>query len=405
MIETPRDEGASIGSPDGSGAENRWSLPAKRVVAGAWGLAGLAAALAMPGTLKAGVVLIPLAIAFYYWPSVLRWPMLGFVALSPIGFVALAHSYFHARTSYPLIVWACAGIVAHWLLLFGRITIVRLVVGSVAFLLYSGGSRFVMPASSPPREICEARVDALSRRVNSYLAAPQFAFQPHEAKLPQMPGRARATADYRIFEVTPTGSWLGTRQPDDPSRAAAQLQSFVEQWRARASDPSKPFGLYLAADGDTPVSKIAGLFARLTNVRVLLLGKLDTGPLGSPPPSAKALADALDRAPTNSELARLGANELSRRAGPCSPLAKRLVQMNDLPGEARVAFLVKSLDQGLRECQCGLVDVDALEYLVMRLLQAPAKDFGEVPLPNDDTGHPIVPTEPELTVRKWLQRL
>jgi hypothetical protein len=52
-----------------------------------------------------------------------------------------------------------------------------------------------------------------------------------------------------------------------------------------------------------------------------------------------------------------------------------------------------------------LVDIDALEYLVMRLLQAPAKDFGEVPLPNDEAGRPIVPTEPGLTVGKWLQRL
>jgi hypothetical protein len=238
--------------------------------------------------------------------------------------------------------------------------------------------------------------------MNSYLAAPQFGFQPHEAKLPQLRDRSRATANYRIIEVTRGGVWLGARQFHDPLRASTQLKSAVEYWRAQASEPAKPFGLYLAADTDTPVSQIAALLAPLTNMQVFLLGKLDTGPLGRPPPSAKSLADALDRAPNDSALASLAGNELGRRAGPCRPLAKRLVQLNDLPGESRPAFLVKSLDQGLRECQCGLVDIDALEYLAMRLLGAPAKDFGQVPVPSDDSGRPIVPTEPDLTVGKWL---
>lgn len=77
-----------------------------RTVAPTWGVAGLAAALTMPGTLKAGAVLIPVAIAFYYWPSLLRWPILAFVAFGPIGFLARAHVCFHARTSYPLLIWA-----------------------------------------------------------------------------------------------------------------------------------------------------------------------------------------------------------------------------------------------------------------------------------------------------------
>jgi hypothetical protein len=97
----------------------------------------------MPGTLKAGVVLIPVAVAFYFWPSVVRWPMLAFIVLSPIGFIALAHGYFHAKTSYPLIIWACIGLVAHGLLLFGRMTTLRGVVGGAAFLLCLVGARFV----------------------------------------------------------------------------------------------------------------------------------------------------------------------------------------------------------------------------------------------------------------------
>jgi len=191
----------------------------------------------------------------------------------------------------------------------------------------------------------------------------------------------------------------------DVSQAAAQLHSFVEQGRARMSDSSKPLGFYLAADPDTRVSKIAELFAPMTNVHELLPGKSDTGPLSSPPPSAKALVAALDSAPSTATLGNLAADELGRRAGPCRPLAKRLVQLDDLPGEARLPFLMKSLNGGLRECQCGLVDVDALEYLIMRVLEVPASDFGVVPLPSDESRRPFVPSEPDLNVGKWLQRL
>jgi hypothetical protein len=88
---------ASIEGSGGGGAEARRSLGAKGTVAIAWGLAGLGAAVALPGTFKLGIVLIPIAIAFYFWPSVVRWPVLAFVVLSPIGFLALAHGYFHAR--------------------------------------------------------------------------------------------------------------------------------------------------------------------------------------------------------------------------------------------------------------------------------------------------------------------
>ena len=96
--------GASLGNPGGASAEDRWSRAAKRAVAITWGLAGLAAALALPGALNAGMVLLPVAIAFYYWPSLVRWPILAFVVLGPLGFLALAHLYYHARTSYPLII-------------------------------------------------------------------------------------------------------------------------------------------------------------------------------------------------------------------------------------------------------------------------------------------------------------
>src|SRR5262249_28361412 len=101
------------------GGEGRWSWIAKCTVAIVWGLSGVAAALALPGTLKAGAALIPVALAFYRWPTVMRWPMVALLVLVPLRFLVLAHEFFHAQTSYPFLVWACVGLVAHGLLLFG----------------------------------------------------------------------------------------------------------------------------------------------------------------------------------------------------------------------------------------------------------------------------------------------
>ena len=46
-----------------------------------------------------------------------------------------------------------------------------------------------------------------------------------------------------------------------------------------------------------------------------------------------------------------------------------------------------------------------MEYLVMRILGAPAFDHGAVPLSHDETGHLQIPTELDLTVEQWLRRL
>ena len=79
--------------------------------------------------------------------------------------------------------------------------------------------------------------------------------------------------------------------------------------------------------------------------------------------------------------------------------------MNDLPGEAREAFLVKAIGEGLHACQCSSVDLDGLEYLTLRTLGAPERDYGMIPLPSDEKAHPVVPNDPNLTVQQWVQRL
>jgi len=117
------------------------------------------------------------------------------------------------------------------------------------------------------------------------------------------------------------------------------------------------------------------------------------------------MAHALDSAPNGSELARLGARELNDRVAPCRPLAKRLTELKYQPDEFQPKYFVWSIAKGLKECQCEGVDIDALEYLALRLLEVPAKDFGEMLLPTDESGRLILPTDLDQTVGEWVQQL
>lgn len=280
-------------------------------------------------------------------------------------------------------------------------------VGCSLLLAGLGGAVFGVFGSRPSKDVCEARVDRLSRRVNAFVAAPSRPMELHGVVLPKLQGRARATAPYRVLEIAPTGNWMVVRLADDVPRVAAQLGNWANRESTGRTAPADGVPFYLGADARARVSDIATLFTQLgdARVQVLLLGTLDVGPLGPPPPSAKALADAFDGAASDAERGLLLAREMTARARPCKPLAKQLVLLNDMPAEARSASVTKAVDEGLRACQCGPVDIDALEYLVMRGLGAPSKDYGFIRLPNDERGHPIVPADPDLTVEQWAQRL
>lgn len=64
-----------------------------------------------------------------------------------------------------------------------------------------------------------------------------------------------------------------------------------------------------------------------------------------------------------------------------------------------------SLDEGLRECSCSWVDVDALEYVALRALNARALEFRALPVPHDAAGNLAFPNDPDLTVERWIRQL
>lgn len=394
---------------DGNASNGRERLPlfANYCVAAVWGFTGLIAALGIAGTSRLGIALIPVAIASLRWPTVVRWLMLAVVALLPAWFVGLAHWYFHAVTNVSLILGAGIGLVAHVLLLFGTTTPVRLALGLVALLVYLCAIPGARAESPLAPAACSARVDRLDHRVQTLLAAQNVVLQfrsPTPPKIPTMHGRPPPTARNFLVEVTPSGIWVDRELSANISEAARELAVDLDQLLERRARKGRtdPVGLYVAADASTPVSQVAQLLAPLTQVSVSLLGQSDAGPLGPTPASAKGLADALDHA-SDAERASLFGRELGQRAGPCAPLAKRMVRLKEQPSSDRATLFAKSLGDGLRECQCSWVDIDALEYLALRMLEVSNEPgLAELPLRRDASGHLLMPNQPGLTVQQWV---
>ena len=63
------------------------------------------------------------------------------------------------------------------------------------------------------------------------------------------------------------------------------------------------------------------------------------------------------------------------------------------------------LRNGAPPGQCNSVDLNGLEYLVLRSLGAPEHEYGMIALPADENGHPALPNDPALTVERWVERL
>jgi hypothetical protein len=212
----------------------------------------------------------------------------------------------------------------------------------------------------------------------------------------------RAWQSSGVIEVAPLGKWFQGRLPDDTSQAAGELRERIE--RVYPKDGPVPF-LYLAADARQSVHDISLLVSNLPQLRLILLARAESGPTGSTPPGAKDLAMRLEKVQNISERASVFGKELGRRAGPCPLLSRRLAELNDLPIEQKAQMLVSGLEEGLRGCRCGWVDIDALEYLLMRLLNYNDLDYFAVPIPWDTKGKLVIPMDPALTVQLWLQNL
>jgi hypothetical protein len=259
-------------------------------------------------------------------------------------------------------------------------------------------------ASDPvslPRQQCDERVDQLVRNYRAYDAAPTAPIGLHGVEVPTSSKGVRATAELPVLEVGP-GGWLFRRSwPADAAKVAKDVPAWLDE---AVRYMGRPTPIYLAADAEQSVQFVATLLTKVpkADVKLLVMGQ---GPVGAPPPGAKALADHLTRASNANEAATIFSLDLKHRFESCPPLAKRFRQITTIVDEQRPEFLANAIDQGLRECQCGTVDLDALEYAASRILNWENRDYHAIDIPHDQQGNLLFPKDPTLTIDDWIRQL
>lgn len=370
-----------------------------RLVALVWLLSGAGATLGDRASVQLiGVGKILLGIALVRWPAVARWPVVA-VGVALVAFPVFQITYTSDTLASTSIVWLVLPVVGYVLLLFGTVTRLRLGLGVLLILAYVPALRSMNTKSHLSAEDCAKRVDALSGKIAPYLTSSAVVL-PQGMDVPNMPDGEPAIAAYPVLVVAPTGKWFHSRLPDDATSAASELASRVMQ-----ADRSEAPKLYLAAAGGEYVREIGMLLGQLPLARVFLLARIPQLGFGNvPPPGARGVPPRLAGAKTGGETAAIVADEIGRRALPCIPLAKRLEQVWNDSGEHRAQLIADSLDKGLRECQCGRVDIDALEYVVLVTYRSGFEYFA-YPVPDDGRGLLRIPGDPTLTVDEWIKRL
>jgi hypothetical protein len=375
---------------------------AVKVVAGLLALNGLATLLGL-GSLPwfVGVAGIALALALVRWPRPVRWVVVVFAAAGPLGFFLFALWYYLTLPLYPFLAWSLLGVLAYGLLLFGEITRARLVGGLVVIIAAVALFPLASPLSRPAHSaaVCETRVEDLAAKFKAYLHAGATV-TTHSAELPTASTDLPILNQFPVLEIAPHGSWFaGNRLPDGPAAQAQAVATWYDEHGSRLKP--KP-GLHLALDRSRRVKDLAPLLENLPHVSMLLVAQ--TEPLGEPPLGAREFAEQFERSQGPGARAKLAADQLSRRAGSCPPFAERLTAVKDSAPEERGAIVAASLENGLPECGCSWVDLDALEYVLLRIVGANVPIQVAFTLPTNDAGEIELPA-PELRVDEWARQL
>jgi hypothetical protein len=372
----------------------------RKALAVIWALGAAVQAFSIEGVpLWPAALLVATMVGYLIWPRQFRPILVSAVILFVGGLVVFAHVYFRTILMVPVIAFTGLAIVGMLLTFYGR--------GPAAFILgltLSLASALAYPenpfhtsARSEPE--CSARVDAIEQRLSPFVA--QAFLRPPGLRLPEKPAWAAIQdAHYRV-EIGARGKVFGRPLPNDRGGAAAELRRRV----IGLSDGGKPLTIFLAADVEQTTSEIAAILPDLPFVSVWILGIKGPGPLGPPPPGAQAFASAFEATNHDSERSRMVGLEFSRRLGACAPAAKRAVLVSKVPPGQQAQFLVAGVSQGLRECQCGYVDLEALEYLMAVAMGLPTHEYSARQIPRDSNGALMIPRDSTLLFGQWVASL
>lgn len=343
--------------------------------------------------------LISVAVGYVLRPRTFRPLLVSTITLILGGVVVYAHLHFRTILMIPVIAFACLGVAGVIISYYGRG--IRAFFLGLAFSLISGFAFPENPVFASPRSVaaCSVRVEEMERRLSKFVDAPFLS--PSERNLPQKPAWPPVEKRPYVLDVGPKGRWFGEPLSADLEVASAELSRRVGELVAAGTTPN----IYLAADVDEQVEELAVLLRQLPQVNVWVLAIQGPGYFDPPPSGAVDFAGALDASNDPAEMARILGDELSRRLGPCRPAAKPVENALTASPELMARLLVEGIAVGLRDCQCGYVDLEALEYLVARTLGVPPHRYSAGRIRRDSDGRLMIPDDAELTLGEWVSPL
>lgn len=254
--------------------------------------------------------------------------------------------------------------------------------GVTHILLFPRAAPFLMPlleGEHEPQE-CRARIDALVTRLKPFADAGLSL--PVHVDLPRVVGEPSKLL-IPILEVRSHEFWFaGEKIATDAATAGRK----VGEWMAENGASLEPGpALYLAADRELRMRQLAPLLQATPEVRVFLV-TLPPILEFEPPLGARQFASDFEKAHSNGERAALASSALSVLAGLCKPLAQRLAGISEVVPEERATAMLSYVEEGLRECNCGRVDLDALEYVLLRTYRAEAPPPTALEIPSPPSG-------------------
>ncbi len=85
--------------------------------------------------------------------------------------------------------------------------------------------------------------------------------------------------------------------------------------------------------------------------------------------------------------------------------SQELALVEEVAIEERPRLLVAGISEGLRDCQCSYVDLEALEYVMAAALDVPEFEYSAKKLERTPQGELLIPDTPGKTFGEWVATL
>jgi hypothetical protein len=233
-------------------------------------------------------------------------------------------------------------------------------------------------------EACEARATTLRTTMQAAVAST-VTHLVHDGSRALASAEGARTEDQAgpIVVVSAERYRLDARNYDGLDDLGAAVRARIDGLRAAGAEEPTP--VYLLAAADVPATRVveAALALRSDTSALRLAVARDAAPAPELPDGAPAelraeLARARD-AMAPAERALWIANGLERSIGACPAILMRFASTASASASEKAQILAR-IDEDVRTCRCGGVDVDALELFLSMSLHRPHV-FGWLPLP------------------------